>query len=43
MPPIRIIIADDHRLFRQGLILLLKSEPEVTIVIPERARALISS
>ena len=32
MHPIRIIIADDHLLFRQGLKSLLKSEPEVTIV-----------
>ena len=31
-PPIRIIIADDHLLFRQGLKALLKSEPEVAIV-----------
>ena len=30
--PIRLIIADDHQLFRQGLRLLLKSEPEVAIV-----------
>src|SRR6185295_645607 len=30
--PIRLVIADDHLLFRQGLRLLLKSEPEVTIV-----------
>ncbi len=30
--PIRIIIADDHLLFRQGLRSLLKSEPEVTVV-----------
>ena len=30
--PIRIVIADDHLLFRQGLIALLKSEPEVVIV-----------
>jgi DNA-binding NarL/FixJ family response regulator len=30
--PIRIIIADDHLLFRQGLKSLLESEPEVTIV-----------
>lgn len=29
---IRIIIADDHLLFRQGLRSLLKSEPEVTVV-----------
>jgi DNA-binding NarL/FixJ family response regulator len=32
MPPIRLIIADDHLLFRQGLRLLLQSEPEVEIV-----------
>ena len=30
--PIRLVIADDHRLFRQGLKSLLKSEPEVTVV-----------
>ncbi|HSQ00171.1 MAG TPA: response regulator transcription factor [Candidatus Dormibacteraeota bacterium] len=30
--PIRLVIADDHLLFRQGLKSLLKSEPEVTIV-----------
>jgi DNA-binding NarL/FixJ family response regulator len=30
--PIRIVIADDHLLFRQGLKSLLKSEREVTIV-----------
>jgi DNA-binding NarL/FixJ family response regulator len=29
--PIRIVIADDHLLFRQGLTSLLKHEPEVTI------------
>ena len=29
--PIRIVIADDHLLFRQGLISLLKSEPQVVI------------
>ena len=29
--PIRIVIADDHLLFRQGLKSLLKSEPEVII------------
>jgi DNA-binding NarL/FixJ family response regulator len=32
MPPIRLIIADDHLLFRQGLKSLLHSEPDVTIV-----------
>jgi len=30
--PIRVIIADDHLLFRQGLKALLKSEPEVAVV-----------
>src|SRR5579862_9039988 len=29
---IRVIIADDHLLFRQGLKALLKSEPEVEVV-----------
>src|SRR5215813_3038067 len=38
MPPLRLVIADDHLLFRQGLRLLLKSEPEVTLV-GETARA----
>ncbi len=32
MQPIRLVIADDHLLFRQGLKALLKHEPEVTIV-----------
>src|SRR5689334_18589248 len=32
MPPLRLVIADDHLLFRQGLRLLLKSEPDVAIV-----------
>lgn len=31
-PPIRLIVADDHLLFRQGLKALLKSEPDVVIV-----------
>jgi len=30
--PIRVIVADDHLLFRQGLKSLLKSEPEVAVV-----------
>jgi len=30
--PVRIVIADDHLLFRQGLTSLLKHEPEVVIV-----------
>src|SRR5262245_35090166 len=40
--PIRLVIADDHLLFRQGLVSLLKSEPEVTIVAEaDRAEDLI--
>ena len=43
MAPIRLLIADDHLLFRQGLTALLKSEPEVTIVAEtERAEELAS-
>src|SRR5215470_4659367 len=30
--PIRLIIADDHLLFRQGLRALLQSKPDVTVV-----------
>ena len=30
--PIRLVLADDHRLFRQGLKSVLMSEPEVVIV-----------
>ena len=30
--PIRILIADDHAIFRQGLQSLLRHEPELTIV-----------
>jgi DNA-binding NarL/FixJ family response regulator len=30
--PIRLIVADDHLIFRQGLKALLKHEPEVTVV-----------
>jgi len=30
--PIRVVIADDHLLFRQGLKALLKQEPDVTVV-----------
>lgn len=31
-PPIRVVIADDHTLFRQGLKSMLKLEPSVTMV-----------
>jgi DNA-binding NarL/FixJ family response regulator len=31
-PPIRIIIADDHALFRQGLRSLLALQPDITVV-----------
>jgi len=30
--PIRIVLADDHELFRQGLTSLLKHQPDLTIV-----------
>ena len=36
--PIRLIIADDHALFRQGLVSLLKLQPQIEIVA-EVARA----
>jgi DNA-binding NarL/FixJ family response regulator len=40
---IRLLIADDHLLFRQGLTALLKSEPEVAIVAEtERAEELVA-
>jgi len=32
MPPLRIVIADDHALFREGLKSLLKIHPAVTVV-----------
>lgn len=32
MTPYRLVIADDHHLFRQGLTSLLRSEPDVTVV-----------
>jgi two-component system NarL family response regulator len=32
MVPLRVVIADDHTLFRQGLKSMLKRRPEVTIV-----------
>ena len=32
MPPIRVVIADDHLIFRQGLKALLETEPEVRVV-----------
>ena len=39
--PIRVVIADDHSLFRQGLKALLESEPEVVVVAEtDRADAL---
>jgi DNA-binding NarL/FixJ family response regulator len=31
-PPLRIAIADDHALFREGLKSLLKSQPQLTVV-----------
>lgn len=35
MPPMRVLIADDHRLFRQGLISLMHTRPELVQVIGE--------
>ncbi len=32
MDPIRLLIVDDHRLFRQGLVSLLQDEPEFQVV-----------
>jgi DNA-binding NarL/FixJ family response regulator len=32
MPPIRLVLADDHALFREGLKSLFRHEPDVTIV-----------
>jgi DNA-binding NarL/FixJ family response regulator len=30
--PIKIVIADDHTIFRSGLNMLLNSEPDITVV-----------
>lgn len=32
VPNVRVLVADDHKLFREGLIALVKQEPYVTIV-----------
>ncbi len=32
MAPIRVLVVDDHAMFRQGLVSLLKIEPEIEIV-----------
>jgi PAS domain S-box-containing protein len=32
VPTVRVLVADDHKLFREGLIALVKQEPYVTIV-----------
>lgn len=42
--PLRIVIADDHALFRQGLRSMLTLHPEVTVVAEiERARELVAT
>ena len=35
MLPVRVLVADDHRLFRQGLISLMRTRPELIDVIGE--------
>ena len=35
--PLRVLVADDHRLFRQGLIGLLQTRPELIAVVGEAA------
>ncbi|MBI5880368.1 MAG: response regulator transcription factor [Chloroflexi bacterium] len=37
MLPLRVLVADDHRLFRQGLIGLLHTRPELARVVGEAA------
>lgn len=31
-PPIRLVVADDHPVFREGLVLILNSQPDMTVV-----------
>jgi len=33
MPPMRVLVADDHRLFRQGLISLMSTRPDLVQVV----------
>lgn len=35
MLPLRVLVADDHRLFRQGLISLMKTRPDLVEVVGE--------
>jgi DNA-binding NarL/FixJ family response regulator len=35
--PLRVVVADDHRLFRQGLIGLMRTEPDLVRVVGEAA------
>lgn len=35
MLPLRVLVADDHRLFRQGLISLMKTRPDLVHVVGE--------
>ncbi|MEP7357652.1 MAG: response regulator transcription factor, partial [Anaerolineales bacterium] len=40
MPPIRVLVADDHRLFRQGLIGLMQTRRDLIEVVGEAATGL---
>ena len=35
MMPLRVLVADDHALFRQGLVSLMKTRPELVEVVGE--------
>lgn len=37
MLPLKVLVADDHRLFRQGLISLMKTRPDLLCVVGEAA------
>ena len=37
MLPLKVLVADDHRLFRQGLISLMKTRPDLVCVVGEAA------
>jgi DNA-binding NarL/FixJ family response regulator len=40
MLPLRVLVADDHRLFRQGLIGLMNTRPDLVAVVGEAATGL---
>jgi two-component system, NarL family, nitrate/nitrite response regulator NarL len=37
MPPLKVLVVDDHRLFRQGLVSIMKTRPDLVEVIGEAA------